>query len=199
MAEVENNNTKKGKGTGLKTDTDKNTNKESDKGFEPRIVAFLCNWCSYAGADLAGTSRVQYPPNIRVIRVMCSGRVNPLFIAKCFAEGADGVLVSGCHPGDCHYMEGNYFARRRFLFIKSLLEYLGIETGRFQMSWVSASEGGKFAEVVTKVVNDVRVLGPIKRFNFGLNLNESEITRLVVQDSGSTMKYTTIFKQHKEG
>jgi coenzyme F420-reducing hydrogenase delta subunit len=145
--------------------------------FEPRIVAFLCNWCSYAGADLAGTSRVQYPPNIRVIRVMCSGRVNPLFIAKCFAEGADGVLVSGCHPGDCHYMEGNYIARRRFLILTSILEYIGLEPGRFQMSWVSASEGGKFAEVVTKVVEDVRALGPIEKFNRGVDLASLGIHR----------------------
>jgi coenzyme F420-reducing hydrogenase delta subunit len=145
--------------------------------FEPRIVAFLCNWCSYAGADLAGTSRIQYPPNIRVIKVMCSGRVNPLFIAKCFAEGADGVLVSGCHPGDCHYMEGNYIARRRFIIMNTLLNYIGIEPGRFRMSWVSASEGGKFAEVVNKVVEDVRQLGPIKSFNRDLDLKELNIIR----------------------
>ncbi len=155
-----------------------NDNKTEEKNrFEPRIVAFLCNWCSYAGADLAGTSRIQYPPNIRIIRVMCSGRVNPLFIAKCFAEGADGVLVSGCHPGECHYMEGNYIARRRFMIMNVLLEYLGIEAGRFQMSWVSASEGGKFSEVVTKVVEDVRALGPIKKFNRGMDIESLGITR----------------------
>jgi coenzyme F420-reducing hydrogenase delta subunit len=153
---------------------------QSDK-FEPRIVAFLCNWCSYAGADLAGTSRIQYPPNIRVVRVMCSGRVNPLFVAKCFAEGADGVLVSGCHPGDCHYMEGNYIARRRFAVMNTLLEYLGIEPDRFQMSWVSASEGGKFAEVVTNVVESVRKLGPIKRYNHGLELEDLGINRCAVK------------------
>jgi coenzyme F420-reducing hydrogenase delta subunit len=171
-----------------KEDTNKQQNhniSEKDR-FEPRIVAFLCNWCSYAGADLAGTSRVQYPPNIRVIRVMCSGRVNPLFIAKCFAEGADGVLVSGCHPGDCHYMEGNYIARRRFKILKSLLEYLGLEPGRFQMSWVSASEGGKFAEVVTKVVEDVRALGPIKRFNRDITLNDLDINKPIITETIST-------------
>lgn len=156
---------------------------EDDDQFEPRIVAFLCNWCSYAGADLAGTSRIQYQPNIRVIRVMCSGRVNPLFIAKCFAEGADGVLVSGCHIGDCHYMEGNYLARRRFTIMKSLLEYLGIEPGRFQMSWVSASEGGRFAEVVNKTVDAVRALGPIKKFNNNLALNDLGILRSTIKTS----------------
>ena len=150
--------------------------------FEPRIVGFLCNWCSYAGADLAGTSRIQYPPNVRVIRVMCSGRVNPLFVAKCFAEGADGVLVSGCHPGDCHYLEGNYLARRRFKVMQVLLEYLGIEPERFRMSWVSASEGGRFAEVVSKVVEEVRALGSIKKFNNGLDLEALGISRSNIKD-----------------
>lgn len=154
-----------------------NNKSETKTTFEPRIVGFLCNWCSYAGADLAGTSRVQYPPNIRVIRVMCSGRVNPLFIAKCFAEGADGVLVSGCHPGDCHYLEGNYLARRRFQIINNLLDYLGIEPGRFRMSWVSASEGGRFGEIVTKIVDEIRVLGPIKKFNMGIDLEALDISR----------------------
>lgn len=133
-------------------------------GFEPKIVGFLCNWCSYAGADLAGTSRIQYPPNIRIIRVMCSGRVNPLFIAKSFQEGADGVLVSGCHPGDCHYTEGNYFTRRRFNVMKSLLEYIGVDPRRFRMSWVSASEGGKFAEIIQQMTDEIKVLGPNTKF-----------------------------------
>lgn len=150
---------------------------EEKNDFEPKIVGFLCNWCSYAGADLAGTSRIQYPPNVRVIRVMCSGRVNPLFVAKSFAEGADGVLVSGCHIGDCHYLEGNYLARRRFIIMNTLLEYLGIEPGRFRMSWVSASEGGRFAEIVTNMVEDIRKLGPIKKFNHGLDLDALGITR----------------------
>ena len=131
--------------------------------FEPRILAFLCNWCSYAGADLAGTSRIQYPPNIRVIRVPCSGRVSPLYIVKALQEGADGVLVSGCHPGDCHYQTGNYFARRKFAVLKKLLDYLGIEEGRVQFSWVSAAEGGKFAEVVKVVTEEVKKLGPANR------------------------------------
>jgi coenzyme F420-reducing hydrogenase delta subunit len=150
---------------------------EKENTFEPKIVGFLCNWCSYAGADLAGTSRIQYPPNVRVIRVMCSGRVNPLFIAKCFAEGADGVLVSGCHPGDCHYLEGNYLARRRFIIFKSLMDYLGLDPGRFRMSWVSASEGGRFAEIVTNMVEDIRKLGPVKKFNRGLDLTDLQIAR----------------------
>jgi len=135
----------------------------TDTTWEPKILAFLCNWCSYAGADLAGTSRLQYPPNVRVIRVPCSGRVNPIYIVEALRQGADGVLVSGCHPGDCHYMAGNYYARRRFALLQRYLEYLGIEKGRVQFSWVSASEATLFAEVVTKVTEDVRALGPNHR------------------------------------
>jgi F420-non-reducing hydrogenase iron-sulfur subunit len=144
--------------------------------WEPRILAFLCNWCSYAGADLAGTSRLQYPPNVRVIRVPCSGRVNPIFIVEALRQGADGVLVSGCHPGDCHYLSGNYFARRRFALLQRYLEYLGIAPGRVQFSWVSASEGARFAEVVTKVTEDVRALGPSRHLNINatMALKEAE-------------------------
>lgn len=131
--------------------------------WEPKIIAFLCNWCSYAGADLAGTSRIQYPPNIRVIRVPCSGRVDPLFIVKALQMGADGVLVAGCHPGDCHYISGNLIARRRFALLKRLLEYVGVEEGRVSFAWVSASEGGKFSDVVGEVVERVRDLGQAKR------------------------------------
>ena len=131
--------------------------------WEPKIVAFLCNWCSYAGADLAGTSRIQYPPNIRVIRVPCSGRVDPLFIIKALQMGADGVLVAGCHPGDCHYISGNLIARRRFALLKRLLDYVGVEEGRVNFAWVSASEGGKFSDVVGEVVASVKALGPAKR------------------------------------
>jgi len=133
--------------------------------FEPKIVAFLCNWCTYAGADLAGTSRYQYPPNVRVIRVMCSSRINPAFIVNALLEGADGVLVSGCHPGECHYTSGNYMARRRLVLMHRMLEHLGIHPDRFRMSWVSASEGAKWAEVVSEVTEAVKVLGPndIKR------------------------------------
>jgi coenzyme F420-reducing hydrogenase delta subunit len=145
-----------------------------EEGWQPKILAFLCNWCSYAGADLAGTSRLQYPPNVRVIRVPCSGRVNPLFIVSALRQGADGVLVSGCHPGDCHYLAGNYYARRRFALLQRYLEYLGIEKGRVQFSWVSASEGGRFAEVITKVTNDVKKLGPAQRLNIN-RLPEAEV------------------------
>lgn len=128
--------------------------------WEPKIVAFLCNWCSYAGADLAGTSRIQYPSNIRIVRVPCSGRVDPLFIFASLQRGADGVLVSGCHPGECHYLTGNYSARRKFLLLKNLLEYAGLEEGRVQFSWVSASEGIRFARVVQRVTARIRALGP---------------------------------------
>jgi coenzyme F420-reducing hydrogenase delta subunit len=128
--------------------------------WEPKIIAFLCNWCSYAGADLAGVSRLQYPHNVRVIRVPCSGRINPLYIAKALQNGVDGVLVSGCHPGDCHYISGNLVARRKFALLKNFLGYIGIEPERVQFSWVSASEGGRFADLINRVVSDVKKLGP---------------------------------------
>jgi F420-non-reducing hydrogenase iron-sulfur subunit len=131
--------------------------------WNPRILAILCNWCSYAGADLAGVSRIQYPPSIRVVRVPCSGRVDPLFILKSLQSGFDGVLVSGCHPGDCHYISGNYVARRRFAVLKPLLDFIGIEPDRVQFSWISAGEGERFAQVVSKVTEDIRRLGPAKR------------------------------------
>jgi coenzyme F420-reducing hydrogenase delta subunit len=131
--------------------------------WQPKIVAFLCNWCSYAGADLAGVSRIQYPPNVRVVRVPCSGRVNPLFVLKSLENGFDGVLVSGCHPGDCHYISGNYIARRKFTTLKTALEFIGVEPGRVQFAWVSAGEGEKFAQVVARVTDDVKKLGPAKR------------------------------------
>lgn len=123
---------------------------------EVRIVAFLCNWCSYAGADAAGTARLRQPENIRIIRVPCSGRVNPLFILKAFKLGADGVLVSGCHPNDCHYSEGNFYARRRLEFLKEFLPFIGIDASRFSYQWVSASEGQKWQNVVVNFVNRIR-------------------------------------------
>ena len=128
--------------------------------FEPRIVGFLCNWCSYAGADMAGTSRTTYAPNIRIIRVPCSGRVDPLFILKAFQQGADGVLVAGCHPGDCHYSEGNYYARRRYAVMHQLMDFAGIEKARVRLDWVSASEGAKWARVVNEFTESVKKLGP---------------------------------------
>ena len=128
--------------------------------YQPKIVGFLCNWCSYAGADLAGTSRICYPSNIRIIRVPCSGRVDPLLIVKSFQQGADGVLIAGCHPGDCHYSEGNYYARRRLALLHTLLEYIGIEKERFQIQWVSASEGKRWANVVSSFTGDLARMGP---------------------------------------
>ena len=128
--------------------------------WNPKIVAFLCTWCSYAGADLAGTGRNQYPPNIRVIRIPCSGRINPIYIIKALLEGADGVMVSGCHPGDCHYLVGNYYARRRFTVLKKLLTTAGLDPNRVHFTWVSASEGVRFAEVVRTVTEKVSAAGP---------------------------------------
>lgn len=138
--------------------------KKSQPDWKPKIVGFLCNWCSYAGADLAGGSRLKYPANLRIIRVTCSGRMNPLFVLKCLEKGADGVLLSGCHPGDCHYTKGNYYARRRFAVFKKLLEFVGIDPRRFQVSWVSASEDKKWAEVVSKVTEEVKSAGPNRQF-----------------------------------
>jgi F420-non-reducing hydrogenase iron-sulfur subunit len=135
----------------------------SAEKFEPRIIAFLCNWCSYAGADLAGISRVQYPPNVRVIRVMCSGRIDPAFVLKALNDGADGVLIGGCHPGDCHYLEGNYKAMRRYQLLMKLLDQFGVERKRVRLAWISAGEGGKFAQVVTEMTETVRELGPFKQ------------------------------------
>jgi len=132
--------------------------------FQPKILAFLCNWCSYAGADLAGVSRIQYPPNVRVIRVPCSGRVNPQFILTALQKGVDGVLVSGCHPGDCHYISGNYIARRRAVIINNLLEHIGLEKGRVHFAWCSAAEGAKFASIVKEVTEAVKKIGPNRRF-----------------------------------
>jgi len=128
--------------------------------FEPKIVAFFCNWCSYAAADLAGTSRMQYPPNVRTIRVMCSGRVSELLVLKAFALGADGVLVGGCHPGDCHYMKGNLSARRRVTGLKPFLNAIGISSDRLRLQWIGASEGLKMAETISDFTDTIRNLGP---------------------------------------
>jgi F420-non-reducing hydrogenase iron-sulfur subunit len=129
--------------------------------FEPRIVGFLCNWCSYAGADLAGVSRFQYPPNLRIIRVMCSGRVHPSHIMEAFKDGADGVLVAGCHPpNDCHYISGNLKAKRRVALLKRLMSQLGLEPDRLKLEWISAAEGDKFARVIREMVAEIKELGP---------------------------------------
>lgn len=130
------------------------------QSYEPKIVAFLCKWCSSAGSDLAGVSRIQYPANATPITVMCSGSVSPQYILSAFRKGADGVLVSGCHIGDCHYLSGNYYARRKLHMVNELLQFIGVEPQRFRMSWVSAAEGAKFAEVVGDFVEDLRPLGP---------------------------------------
>ncbi len=128
--------------------------------FEPNIVGFLCNWCSYAGADLAGTSRLKYPANIKTIRVMCSGRVDPVFILKALREGADGVLIAGCHPGDCHYRNGNYKANRRIKLLKKLLVDLGLESERVRFEYISASEGKEYADLINEFTDEIKKLGP---------------------------------------
>jgi len=133
----------------------------ADEQFEPKIVGFLCRWCSYTGADLAGTSRMQYPASLAAIRVMCSGRVDSTFVVKALAEGADGVLIAGCHPGDCHYLEGNYKAMRRYPLLMNLLDQFGIERERVRLEWISASEGEKFAAVVKDMTDKLRALGPL--------------------------------------
>jgi F420-non-reducing hydrogenase iron-sulfur subunit len=128
--------------------------------FEPRIIAFLCNWCTYTGADLAGTSRLQYPPNVRIVRLMCSGGLDPVYVLKSVVEGADGVLIGGCHPGDCHYQSGNYKARRRFAILQSTLDAMGFEAERIWLRWISASEGQYFADTVSEMVEFLREKGP---------------------------------------
>lgn len=128
--------------------------------FEPKIVAFCCNWCSYAGADLAGVSRFQYPPSIRIIKLMCSGRVEPIFILKAFEAGADGVLVSGCHPGDCHYIDGNLSAKKRVEATLKILDLIGLGSERLRLEWISSSEGIKFAEVIRSFTEKIKELGP---------------------------------------
>jgi F420-non-reducing hydrogenase iron-sulfur subunit len=132
--------------------------------FEPKIVAFVCNWCTYAGADLTGTSRIKYATNVRIIRFPCTGRIDFMLLLKAFSEGTDGIIVSGCHPNDCHYTSGNYHARRRWIVFKGLLDLLGIDTRRIQFSWVSAAEGAKWAEVVNNTVHQIRELGPYVQY-----------------------------------
>ncbi len=132
----------------------------ADENWKPKIIAIICNWCSYAGADLAGGARIQYPPDIRAIRVMCTGRIDPLFILKAFQDGADGVLVSGCHFGDCHYLEGNFKAAKRMFLLKSVLKNIGLDDKRLRMTFVSASEGAKWGSVMTDVIKTINELGP---------------------------------------
>ena len=132
-----------------------------DKNYKPKIVAFFCNWCTYTAADLAGVSRLKYAPNVKVIRIMCSGRVDPQFILQAFASGADGVLIGGCHPGDCHYSEGNYKMLRRYRVLRRMLHSLGIDDERFRLEWISASEGEKVKTVINDMVEKLKVLGPL--------------------------------------
>ncbi len=134
--------------------------KENITSFEPHIVAFLCNWCTYTGADLAGTSRLQYPPNVRIVRLMCSSAVDPVYVLKPLLEGADGVLIGGCHPGDCHYQTGNYKTRRRFVALREILKSAGFDERRIWLRWISASEGGRFAETMTSMVTELKAMGP---------------------------------------
>jgi len=145
--------------------------KTPNAGFEPKVVAFVCNWCTYTGADLAGTSRLQMAANVRVVRLPCTGRIDPLFVTKAFERGADGVIVSGCHPADCHYTAGNYHARRRFAIFREVLGFMGVDTKRVTFSWVSASEGGKWRDIVNDTTARVKELGPFVEYQ-GLNAEE---------------------------
>jgi F420-non-reducing hydrogenase iron-sulfur subunit len=145
--------------------------------FEPRIVAFFCNWCTYLAADLAGTSRMKYAPNVRVVRLMCSGRVDPQFVLDAFAHGADGVFIGGCHPGDCHYQEGNYKALRRYRLLKRVLKDMGIEEERFHLEWISAAEADRVRSAINQMVEKVRALGPLNR---GVKDAERAITEEVL-------------------
>jgi coenzyme F420-reducing hydrogenase delta subunit len=135
-----------------------------DNHFEPRIVAFVCNWCTYAGADLAGTSRTKYASNVRIVRFPCTGRIDFMLLLKAFSGGADGIIVSGCHPSDCHYTSGNFHARRRWIVFRNLLDFMGIDVRRITFSWVSAAEGAKWADVVNKTVDEIRELGPYTEY-----------------------------------
>ena len=137
--------------------------------YEPKIIAFVCNWCTYAGADLAGTSRIKYAPNVRIVRFPCTGRIDFMLLLKALQTGADGIIVSGCHPADCHYTSGNYHARRRWMIFKTLLDFIGFDTRRITFSWVSAAEGAKWAQLVNETVAKVRELGPYTEYE---NLNK---------------------------
>jgi coenzyme F420-reducing hydrogenase delta subunit len=148
--------------------------------FEPKVLAFVCNWCTYAGADLTGTSRIKYASNVKIVRFPCTGRIDFMLLLKAFANGADGVIVSGCHPNDCHYTSGNFHARRRWILFRSLLDFLGIDVRRIQFSWVSAAEGAKWADIVNKTVTDIRELGAYTGYRKAADFlaeNELELTK----------------------
>jgi F420-non-reducing hydrogenase iron-sulfur subunit len=163
--------------------------KTADKPFEPRVVAFMCNWCSYTASDLAGTSRIKYSPNARIIRVMCSGRVDPTFVLRAYALGADGVLIAGCHPGDCHYIEQNYKTVRRHAMLQYLLGQFGIESDRLRLVWASAAEGQHLAESIDQFVADLRKLGPL---NWSANWDENgqrlEALEAIVHEHAEAME-----------
>ncbi len=144
----------------MSSETTHETNVHEEKAFEPKLLVFCCNWCSYAGADLAGVSRLQMPPNFRTIRVMCSARVDPEFVLRAFKRGADGVLVAGCHPADCHYIGGNYRTRRRIALLKMLIQQFGFDPDRLRLEWVSAGEGEKFQKTIIEFTNAIKELGP---------------------------------------
>jgi F420-non-reducing hydrogenase iron-sulfur subunit len=146
------------------------------ESFEPKIVAFVCTYCTYAGADLAGTSRLKYAPNVRIVRLPCTGRISPMFILKALQKGADGVLVSGCHPGDCHFTHGNYHARRRWMVFRALLDFTGISPERVKFSWISAAEGSKFADLINSVTEDIRKIGPFDQYQQLIKETESPAT-----------------------
>ncbi len=139
-------------------------NEDAAPAFEPKIIAFVCNWCTYLGADLAGTNRLEYPPNIRIIRMPCTGRIDFNFIVRAFDVGADAVLISGCHPGDCHYTAGNFHARRRWILFRALLDTLGLDLRRIHFAWISAAEGAKFANIAHKITEETRALGPYEEY-----------------------------------
>jgi F420-non-reducing hydrogenase iron-sulfur subunit len=150
--------------------------------FEPVIIGFTCNWCSYRAADMAGTARMKYPPNIRLIRLMCSGRLDPTFVLKAFASGADAVLITGCHPGDCHYVEQNYKALRRFHLLKRVLTQMGIEPQRLKLVWASAAEGAKLAEAITEHTEEIRALGPLNWPTGPNGFEQNKPEEMVVQE-----------------
>ncbi|MHB9133715.1 MAG: hydrogenase iron-sulfur subunit [Armatimonadota bacterium] len=154
--------------------------------FEPRIVAFFCNWCTYTAADLAGTSRFTYPPNVRIVRIMCSGRLDPQFVLAAFREGADGILIGGCHPNDCHYQEGNYKCLRRLELLKRMLMQFGLEDGRLRLEWISASEGDKVQRVTREIVEEIRKLGPLQLTSIPHphQLAEREETAMIADQGG---------------
>ncbi|MHB1037314.1 MAG: hydrogenase iron-sulfur subunit [Pirellulales bacterium] len=161
----------------------------SDEKFEPKIVGFLCNWCSYRAADLAGTARIKQSPNVRIIRVMCSGRVDPSFVLKAISLGADGVMIAGCHPGECHYLEQNYKAMRRYYMIKHTLRQMGVEEDRVRLVWASAAEGQQLAEAIDKLVEDVRRLGPLRwSDNWRENGERLEALEKIVQEHAEAME-----------